>query len=435
MKKVLIVMVLFIGIVLKVDASELTGIMIDGKMLEGFDANKTSYDLNYPKDKENIMIGFTYDTSQYDVITNGELNLKLKSGLNVYTITVTNKEDESDAKTYTLNITREDGRSDDNTLSSLIVASKKVELDSNKTDYQVSVDNSLKTVEIKATLNNAQASFVDGYGERTGNNEVTLSSGATTIVEIRVKAENEAIRVYKITIVKSNYKSNDATLKDIKIKEKNFNFNSNTLEYNIEVENNIDKLTIEAIPNNTKANVQYDKEVKLKEGNNVITLEVTAEDGTLKTYKLNVTRKKEEKLVNNITIEDVDLEFQEGTYKYEIETILTKLNFVITLNSKSATYEILNNEDLDDGSTIKIVVTDKEKDKEETYEFIVNKPKNQIIDNNSNNNDDINEAGTNIGGSSFLKKYEMYIGLITFGVGLLSLLIAILLKPKGSQIM
>ena len=59
----------------------------------------------------------------------------------------------------------------------------------------------------------------------------------------------------------------------------------------------------------------------------------------------------------------------------------------------------------------------------------------ELPDNNNNaNNNNLDNAATSVG-NSFLSKYEMYIGLGTFGVGLLSLLIAILTKPKGSQIM
>ncbi len=437
MKKVLVIFLLIPLMMINVKASELMGIMIDGVSLEGFDANKTTYDLKYEASREKIMIGLIYDGQKYDVVTSGANNYSLKSGLNVYTITVTSKEDKNDTKTYTLNITREDTRSNDNTLASLTVAEKTVLLEKDKNDYEVMVDNTLKSVSITATLANEKASFIQGYGERIGNNQVTLSNSEKTEVEIKVKAENEEIRTYKITIIKSNYKNNDATLKDIKIKEKNFNFNPNTLEYNLEVANEIDKLTIEAIPTDSKAKVEYKDVVDLKEGKNEITIEVTAEDGTIKTYKLNVVRKTEESLVNNIVIEGVDFIFESNTYEYEIETILDKLNFIVTLNSKSATYDILNNDNLSDSSIVRIVVTDN--DKEETYEFKVKRPKEVVADelpdnNNNANNNNLDNAATSVG-NSFLSKYEMYIGLITFGVGLLSLLLVILLKPKDSQIM
>ena len=224
-----------------------------------------------------------------------------------------------------------------------------------------------------------------------------------------------------MNLIKSNYKSNDATLKDIKIKEKNFNFNPDILEYNLEVENEIEKINVEALANHEKAKVEYEKEVELKEGINNLVIKVTAEDGTVKEYKLNITRKAEVALVNDIKIEDIDFEFKPDVYQYEIKTTLDSLKFKVTLNSKTATYEIINNDDLQDGSIIRIVV--KDKDKQITYNFKIINPSQKVTATTPN---DINDAGTNVSGSGFLKKYEMYIGLITFGVGLLSLLIVLI---------
>ncbi len=319
---------------------------------------------------------------------------------------------------------RKDGRSNDNTLASLIIAGKKVQIYNDKFNYDVEVDNTLKKVEVKATTSNSKAKFVQGYGERIGTNAVTLSNGERTVIEIKVKAENDAIQTYTITIIKGNYKSNDATLKSLTIEEKNFNFNPDILKYNIEVENEVDKINLEAIPNHDKAQATYDKEIELKEGINNIIIKVLAEDGTSKEYTLNITRKAEIALVSDIEVEGIDLNFDPDVYEYELDTSLTTLNFKVTLSNETATYDVLNNTDLKDGSIVKIIVQDK--NKKLTYNF-------KII--SSKDETGINGAGTSVGGSSFFKKYEMYIGLITFGVGLLSLLIAILKKTKGSQIM
>lgn len=431
LKKILLVIVFTFFMILNVRASDisLTGIIIDGVPLEGFDPEVESYDLSYPSSKESVRIGYTFDQDQFNVTTGGSSNLTLKSGKNVFTITIASKDNPSEKRTYTLNILREDARSNDNTLSSLTVAGKKVQLYSDKYNYDVEIDNSLKKVEIKATTSSAKATFVQGYGERIGNNQVTLSNGDRTTVEIKVQAENESIQTYTITIIKSNYKSNDATLKDIKIKEKNFNFNPDILEYNIEVENEIDKINVEALANHEKAKVEYEKEVELKEGINNLVIKVTAEDGTVKEYKLNITRKAEVALVSDIEIEDIDFEFKPDVYQYEIKTTLVSLKFKVTLNSKTATYEIINNDDLQDGSIIRIVV--KDKDKQITYNFKIINPDKKVTTTTPN---DIDDAATNVSGSGFLKKYEMYIGLITFGVGLLSLLI-VLITRKDSQIM
>ena len=60
-----------------------------------------------------------------------------------------------------------------------------------------------------------------------GNNAVSIT-GPSASVEIRVKAENESIRTYTINIIKTDYKSSDATLKSLTVEGIDFAFKSNT---------------------------------------------------------------------------------------------------------------------------------------------------------------------------------------------------------------
>ena len=76
------------------------------------------------------------------------------------------------------------------------------------------------------------------------------------------------------------------------------------LEYNLTCKNDISSIVIEAVANDNKATVEYEKNITLNEGLNNITIKVTAEDGTIKEYKLNITREELVPLVENIEIED-----------------------------------------------------------------------------------------------------------------------------------
>lgn len=446
MKKILLFMIVFFTSFFNVYAgSGLKNIIIDDKNLENFKNEVTTYDLKYESTKENLKIIFDYDKDNY-IGKGSSSDIKLNYGTNKITFTVTNKNDSEDVVTYTLNITREDNRSSENSLASLTVAEKKIDI-TDKTEYDVSVDNSLKSVEIKAVLKDQKSAFVSGYGERIGDTSVKLN-GEKTTVEVKVQAENETIKTYKINIIKSNYKNNDATLKSLKIDEINFNFNKTTYEYNLSVPNNIINLKLTAVSNDSKATINYNQDEILKLGVNNIVIKVTAEDGvTTKEYKLNITRLEKEPLVKDIKIEGEEFQFDSNKFNYEIETELESLDFKLILTNENIKYKIVDNENLKNDSIIKIIVED---DYESvTYNFKIKKS--EVIDkveddeneenkkddsnNDELNNDNQEENKEEFDINEFLRKYEMYIALGTFGLGLLSLLIAILTKYKDSQIM
>lgn len=433
MKKLFLFVLTFFITFLNVYAEDsyLRNILIDGVELTEFNEETKTYDLKYGKDKEDIKIVFDLDTSLFQLQTTGNTG-KLNYGLNVVTATITRKSDESktDKVTYTLNITREDGRSSDNTLSSLTVGGKNIPLTSEDV-YDVMVDRKTKSVEIKGVINDQKSSFVSGYGERIGNNAVSLS-GETTKVEIKVRAENESIKTYTINIIKENFESSDATLKSLGISNLKYEFNPSVYEYNLSVKNDIDKVSFTPVANDEKAIITYDKEKELVLGDNLVQISVRAEDGTVITYKLNIKREEDLPVVANIEIDGIEYDFVSNKYDYEIETNLSILNFSVSLNDEDATSNILNNENLKVGSVVSIEV----KTDEETLVYNY-----KIVDLSSSDEDEVlvndnpsQEIETNLI-NVFLKKYEMYIGLGVFGIGLLSLLVAILTKPKNSQIM
>ena len=423
MKKILLFVVLFFLTFLNTKAEEvyLKNILIDGVSLKDFETSKTTYDLSYESTKESVNLAYDYDKSLYKGKGNtGEV--KLNYGLNKLSFTLTSIDQEKTI-TYNLNITREDGRSSDNSLRSLTVASKKVNL-TDSLEYEVLVDNSLKSAELTAVKNHEKATFLNGYGERIGSNKITLS-GEITKVEVKVQAENESIKTYVITIRKENYKSPDNTLKSLKINEINFNFNPSITEYNLNCDNSLDKINITAIKNHEKATLDYDSVVNLNVGLNEVNVLVTSEDGTVKTYKLNITRGEKEYLVKDIKITGVEFDFNPEVFDYEIETNLDSLDFKITLNKETTTSNILNNESLSNNSLVQIEI----KDGEEvlTYNFKIKKEEiNSVLNENKENKNQETD---------FLKKYEMPIGIAVFAFGLISMIISLLTLPKKSQIM
>ena len=230
----------------------------------------------------------------------------------------------------------------------------------------------------------------------------------------------------------SNTKSNNANLLMIETQPVDFKgFSQNKQSgYSVTLENEADRITFsykKANANSTvniinKTNGDTGKTwVKVSEGENVINVIVTAEDGkTQKTYTINVTRKTKddnstenettEETTNETTSEDevedptaqafgltklsiagVELQpqFQTDVYEYRIELKenLDKLDIEAIATEKNANVEITGNENLQDGeNVITILVKGDTEDKNVAYQIIVNKSVENQEETNTNTN-------------------------------------------------
>ena len=107
-------------------------------------------------------------------------------------------------------------------------------------------------------------------------------------------------------------KSSDATLKELTIDDKKIDI-SNDMSYATTNET----ISINAIANDDKAKVDYDQNPELVIGDNIINIKVTAENGKVKEYKLNITREKILSNNTNIKIKVNDEEVTFNEYKSE----------------------------------------------------------------------------------------------------------------------
>lgn len=105
---------------------------------------------------------------------------------------------------------------------------------------------------------------------------VTISNGSVT-----VKAPYQA--------------STNANLKSLSVGQGTISpaFKKDTYNYTLSVGGGVDRVTVSAVAEDSKAKVSISGNTSLKAGDNVVTITVTAEDGkTKKTYKITVTRAK-----------------------------------------------------------------------------------------------------------------------------------------------
>lgn len=107
-------------------------------------------------------------------------------------------------------------------------------------------------------------------------------------------------------------KSSNNNLTNISISNVEFEYSKDVTDYQIDVENNIESITIGAEKEDEKASIEGIGDYNLNVGINEIKLKVTAEDGNIKEYNITITRKE------------------------KVETILTTSNNIV---NKSNTYK------------------------------------------------------------------------------------------------
>ena len=166
-------------------------------------------------------------------------------------------------------------------------------------------------------------------------------------------------------------KDSNAFLKNLTIKGYNINFYKEQLTYEIVIDKSVNKVDVEYETESAKAvaNVRNNDPISII---NPIIITVTAEDGSIKDYTINLTYKALSNNINvkNLTIENYDIDFDNNKQNYDVvvNQDTKSLNFNIELEDENAKYEIQDNNDLVNGSVIKIRVI-AENLTETTYNF------------------------------------------------------------------
>ena len=86
--------------------------------------------------------------------------------------------------------------------------------------------------------------------------------------------------------------SNDNYIKELIIKDYEIDFNKDILEYSITVGSDVDSLELNILLSDDNASYEVIGNEKFKTGKNVVSIVVTSEDGSERTYTINVNKKK-----------------------------------------------------------------------------------------------------------------------------------------------
>ena len=155
----------------------------------------------------------------------------------------------------------------------------------------------------------------------------------------------------------SNTASGNNYLKYLQISEEGLtpNFTRNVTDYAISVGENVNSIDVLAKAEDANARVEINGNTNLVDGDNVINIKVTAENGYYRIYSIIVTKsankEKSNAYLQDLIVEgySLDREFQSESLEYNIGEILSTvdfLNVVATTKDKDAKVEIIGADSL-----------------------------------------------------------------------------------------
>ncbi len=175
-------------------------------------------------------------------------------------------------------------------------------------------------------------------------------------------------------------KSTNNYLKSLEIEGHSIEFDKDQKTYNINIAKGTTKLNITAIAEDEKAKVTISGNTKLGEGKNVITVTVTAENGSKRVYTINATapvasEKNTDCDLKTLEIKGYNITFDPNKteYRVNVPNTTTKIEINSTLVNPESTKKTDGPATLSVGeNTYVITVTDKAGNTK-TYKIIVNR--------------------------------------------------------------
>ena len=314
----------------------LSGLTLSGIDIGTFASGTTSYTASVAHSLSQTTVSPTvsYDGASHVIklggVEDGDGTVALAVGSNVITVEVT-AEDGNTTETYTVTVTRA-AASTDAMLSGLTLSGIDIgTFASGTTSYTASVAHSLSQTTVSPTVSYDGASHVIKLGGvEDGDGTVALAVGSN-VITVEVTAEDDSTtRTYTVTGARSAPPSSDATLSGLTLSGIDFGtFASGTTSYTASVAHRVSQTTVTPTMNHDGAShviklggaTDADGVLSLSVGRNVITVEVTSEDGsTIRTYKATITRSAPpsfDATLSGLTLSGIDFgAFASGTTSY-----------------------------------------------------------------------------------------------------------------------
>ena len=278
------------------------------------------------------------------------------------------------------------------------------------------IENNSQTITVTAGSSGTVKISASGELSSNAGEDKTVSSSASVKIQAASSggntsggSQNNNNTTKKPTTTKpveEKEKSKDSSLKELAIAEgaSTPEFNKDVKEYVLTVPNEITSVNVTATPTDSKAKATIEGNTELKEGENTVTVTVTAENGDKTNYIIKVTRSRAKLSLQSLVIkyenENKELieiplspEFKFDVTEYSLQELqywVKSLNIDAKANLEGATIDIKGADNLQTGEntitiTLKIAqegeVPEGEEPKEETitYTIKVNKEKEPTI--------------------------------------------------------
>lgn len=282
-----------------------------GALNETFDSAKTDYTQNVGQSVTNLTVTPTAADSKSTITVNGSPvssgqasgAISLQMGSNPITIIVTAQT--GTTKTYNIQVNKMLVSTNAN-LSGLTVSSGSLNeaFDPNTTSYTHDAGSGTTSLKVTPTTADSKSTVtVNGTAVESGQEsaEISLTTGSNMITIIVTAEDSTVTKTYTVQVSKASTSTN-ADLSNVVLSSGPFHeaFHPAKTNYTQRVGNSTASLTVTPTVADSNATVtvngslvksgQASAAISLKTGTNEITIVVTAEDGTTKTYTIVVTR-------------------------------------------------------------------------------------------------------------------------------------------------
>ncbi len=224
-------------------------------------------------------------------------------------------------------------KSNENRLSSLSISGGSINFNPDTTSYSTTINS--QTATISATKKDSSSSMTGNLGT------VSLNYGTNTF-KINVTSETGVTRTYTINITRPDTRSKNNYLSSLAVSNTNITFNRNTLVYNLSTTS--DNVQISATKDDNKASVTGTGRFNLNYGTNTYRVNVTAENGSTRTYTININREDTRSSNNNLkslTLSKGNLNFNKSTttYNVDVDKDTTSVKIEASLEDVKASFE------------------------------------------------------------------------------------------------